>query len=392
MKRLFNVAGDEQIKNGEVTDVYFTRVRKVLEDAGVDKRVAAEVRASSLPDAWPWAIFAGLDEVINLFEGVEIDILTLDEGSLFQAEEPVLVIEGRYIDFCVLETALLGLICQASGIATKAARCTIAAAGRPVYSFGARRMHPAIAPMIERNAYIGGCRGVAVVVSAKLIGQPPVGTMSHSLMLAVGDDALAWQLFDKHIPKEVNRIALIDTFNDEKFAAIKAAETLGDNLFGVRLDTPQSRRGNFPKIIEEVRWELNIRGYKDVKIFLSGGINEKTILACNKFTDAYGVGTAISNAPVVDFSLDIVEVEGRPFTKRGKKSGKKQILICPECKERSVVRYESKAICPNCGSMATPQLKHRLKNGQIVDEPKSPRLIRDYVLSQLKDKEINVED
>src|SRR5436190_1151227 len=83
--------------------------------------------------------------------------------------------------FGVLETALLGLLCQASGVATVAARCKIAAEGRPVFSFGARRMHPAISPMVERSAYIGGCDGVASVKSAEVIGIQPVGTMAHAV-------------------------------------------------------------------------------------------------------------------------------------------------------------------------------------------------------------------
>ena len=97
---------------------------------------------------------------------------------------------GNYLDFGVLETALLGLLCQATGIATAAARCRLAAGGRPVYSFGARRMHPTIAPMIERAAYVGGCDGVAAVKSGELLGVAPVGTMAHSLILILGEDRL----------------------------------------------------------------------------------------------------------------------------------------------------------------------------------------------------------
>ena len=87
----------------------------------------------------------------------------------------MIVIEGVYLDWAQYETALLGLLCQASGIATKAARCKKAAGERQVISFGARRMHPAIAPMIERNAFIGGCDGVAVTKAAIAGDETAVG-------------------------------------------------------------------------------------------------------------------------------------------------------------------------------------------------------------------------
>ncbi|MHB8842621.1 MAG: nicotinate phosphoribosyltransferase, partial [Candidatus Aquicultor sp.] len=214
-------------------------------------------------------------------------------------------VSGIYTDFAVYETSMLGLVCQASGIATRAARCKQVAGERQVVSFGARRMHPAISPMIERNAFIGGCDGVAVAKSAELIGEQPVGTMPHALIIVFEDEIAAYKAFDEIIDPGVRRVALIDTFDDEKFGALKAAYALGDHLYAVRLDTPSSRRGNFLKILQEVRWELDLRGFDFVKLFCSGGLDEKKIAVLNEYADAYGVGTYISSAPVVDFSFDI---------------------------------------------------------------------------------------
>ena len=104
-------------------------------------------------------------------ERSEVVVRALPEGTIFRPFEPVLEVEGHYSAFAVLETPLLGVLCQASGVATAAARCRKAAGERPLLSFGARRMHPAISPMIERSAFIGGCDGVAVVKSAELLGQ-----------------------------------------------------------------------------------------------------------------------------------------------------------------------------------------------------------------------------
>lgn len=384
-----HVASPEDVRTGKVTDVYFLRGQEVLSAEGENPHVVAEIRASSLHEGWGWAVFAGLDEVLWLLEGRGtaqgrgIDVLSLREGSVFYAEEPVMVVAGRYLDFGILETALLGLICQASGVATMAARCKLAAAGRPVYSFGARRMHPAIAPMIERAAYLGGCDGVAALKSAELIGLSPVGTMAHALILILGEER-AWRGFDRVIDGKVPRVALVDTFQDEKFGAVAAALTLGRHLTAVRLDTPASRRGNFPAILREVRWELDERGFSDVQIFVSGGIDDHRILELNTFADAYGVGTSISNAPVVDFALDIVEVDGKPRAKRGKLSGRKHLWECPECGNRGVSPWSARlGHCPRCGHRVHELLESWISKGRRRRGYPSAHVIRERSLAQI---------
>jgi len=104
-----------------------------------------------------------------------------------------------------------------------------------------------------------------------------------------------------------------------------AAETLGKRLDGVRLDTTSSRRGNMKAIVEEVRFELDIRGYKDVKILVSGSLDEESVSELRDVVDAFGVGTFISSAKPIDFALDIVEKDGVPCAKRGKLGGRKQV-------------------------------------------------------------------
>ena len=309
----------------------------------------------------------------------------MDEGELFGPGEPVLSVRGRYLDFGVFETAMLGLVCQASGIATSASRCKLAAGDRTVISFGARRMHPTLAPMIERNAFIGGCDGVAVVESAELLGEPASGTMSHTLILCTQDERLAYQLFDESMPPEVARVALVDTFQDEKFGALFAAEVLGDRLAAVRLDTPGSRRGDFLKIMEEVRWELDIRGYGHVKLFISGDLDEYKILEYNKVADAYGVGTHISNSPVVNFAMDIVQIEGVPLAKRGKESGLKQVWRCSADRSRVRTLAGVQAVnCPECGAEMEPLLKDRYADGRALLPVPTPRELRSIVLANLK--------
>ncbi len=384
MKRKFFVATEEEIKKGDVSDVYFERGVKILKSKGINKRVKGEVRATNFPHNWPWAIFAGLEEALNLLSGIKVDIEALNEGEVFFPEEPVFTVEGYYLDFAIYETSLLGLLCQASGIATKAARCKKAAQERKVYSFGARRMHPAIAPMIERSAFIGGCDGVAAIESARLIGEKPIGTMSHSLILTFGSEYEAFKAFDEVLDPSIKRVALIDTFQDEKFGAITAVEALGKNLFAVRLDTPSSRRGNFLKILEEVRWELDLRGFKNVQIFVSGGIDEEKISKLNPFVDAYGIGTAISNAPVIDFSFDLVEVEGKAIAKRGKMSGSKQVWRCQNCFKDLILPIKETPNKCSCGETMKPLLEKMVKKGKRIKPIKTPQEIREKVLFQIK--------
>jgi nicotinate phosphoribosyltransferase len=391
VKTIFHVAKPGDILDGKVTDVYFTNVVKALRHLGLNPRVAMEVRAGSLPEEWSWAVFAGLEEAVKLMEGRDVDLYALPEGTVFHPEDTVLIVEGNYLDFAVLETALLGFLCQASGIATKAARCRVAAGERIVLSFGARRMHPAVTPMIERNAFIGGCDGVSVIASAELIGERPMGTMSHSLLLCVGDEKTAFRAFDAVADDYIKRVALIDTFQDEKFGALTAAEALGDKLYAVRLDTPGSRRGDFLKIIREVRWELDVRGYGHVKIFLSGGLDEYDILRYNLYADAYGVGTSISNAPVVDYSMDIVEVEGDLRSKRGKMSGKKQTCRCPSCGKHYLAPWGEDPPDCECGASTENLLVHYLQKGRLARSLPSPREIREEVLAQLQRYSLRLE-
>ena len=393
MNKKFFVATEEEIRSGKTTDIYFERTRQILERRGITHHVIAEFTVSSLPNSYDWAIFAGLAEVLELLEGIPVDLYALPEGTLFRNTDlhgvpvPVMVIEGDYKTFAIYETPILGFICQSSGIATRAARIKKLAGDSIVLSFGIRRMHPALAPVIDRSAYIGGCDGVSSIVGAETIGQPPKGTMPHALIITMGETE-AWRAFDEELPPEVPRIALIDTYGDEKMEAIKAAETI-PNLTGVRLDTPGSRRGDFAKIIREVRWELDIRGYQHVQIFVSGGLSEKNIKALKEAgAQGFGVGTSISNAPTIDYAMDIVEMEGQPVAKKGKFGGRKEVFRCPHCLMYQVIPAPKAAasppLCPHCQKAMEPLLKPYLRKGERVKDIPPVDQIRHYVLDQLK--------
>ena len=385
---MFHTAHPQDILEGKITDVYFERALKVLKAKGVDPVVKAEIIAKGLPAGWKWAVFTGMEEAMELLKGLRVTVRAMHDGSIFYPYEPVMEIEGRYQDFCVFETAILGFLCQASGIATKASRVKKLAGDRVVMSFGARRMHPVLAPMIERNAFIGGCDGVSVVKSGELIGEDPMGTMPHSLILCMGSTVDAVKAYDEVLEPALRRVALIDTFQDEKFETITVAQALGEKLYAVRFDTPGSRRGDFFRILEETRWELNLRGLGHVKFFVSGGIDEPDILSLNPVVDGYGIGTSISNAPVIDFGMDIVEVNGQPLAKRGKWSGSKRLIACARCGQRKIIPNDSFGSSCSCGGVFNDVLVPALDHGQVIMQREAPSRIRQAVRSRVKDLEL----
>jgi nicotinate phosphoribosyltransferase len=384
-----HIATPSDILSGRTTDVYFQRTVEVLKNAGLsDVKVRAEFHVSSLPREYKWAVFTGLKEVIEVLRGRRVTLYAMPEGTVFYGNEPVMVIEGPYLEFAVLETAILGILRHYSSISTKAARIKKLIGDKTCLFFGARALHPAIQPMADRAAYIGGCDGVATVLGAEMMGIKPSGTMPHALMIifkaVMGDHTLAWVWFDKTMPTDVPRIVLADTFLDEREEALLAAKLLNDRLYGVRLDTPGSRRGNMRRIVEEVRWSLDLHGYKHVKIFVSGGLDEPQIAALKDVADGFGVGTSIAFPPSVDLSMDIVEVEvnGKwvPITKRGKLPGFKQVYKCGT--RRVVVKWDEPATC------GEPLLVKWIEDGVVVRTPPSEGEVREYVLRQLKELDL----
>jgi nicotinate phosphoribosyltransferase len=177
---------------------------------------------------------------------------------------------------------------------------------------------------MDYAAIVGGCVSCSSIAGAKLAGIPPSGTMPHSLILVMGDTVAATLAFDKHMPPDVPRISLVDTFKDEAEESVRVARALGQRLAGVRLDTPGERGGVTPELVKEVRARLDLEGFKQVKIFVSGGVNPQRIrdfIESDAPVDSFGVGSYISGAKPIDFTADIHEVEGKPIAKRGRIPG-----------------------------------------------------------------------
>ena len=384
---IFNV---DDIKRELATDIYFVRSREILDKYGLcDTLVRYELHCYGLPKGYKWAVYTGLEEVLAILKDRNITIYSLPEGTVFKELYPLAIIEGRVCDIIALETEILGILRFYTSVSTKAARIKKAAGERQVLFFGLRAQHPAIAPALDRAAYIGGCDGVSGAFNEKTIGVKPKGTMPHVLILVFRDPVRAWKAFDETMPLDVPRVALVDTFYDERVESLMAAQALGKRLWGVRLDTPRSRRGDIRLIVEEVRWTLKLHGYSDVKIVVSGGVDEDQIVKLKDVVDAFGVGTSIAFPPSVDISMDIIEIydekEGAwiPITKRGKLPGMKQLYRCVPIVEDYVDQPNKRILCRD-GTEAKPMLSKVLDAGKILIEIPSVDTIRNYVLEQLK--------
>jgi len=314
--RLFS-ATHEEIMQGLTTDIYFVKTKEILQKMGRDDaEVVAEVFGRRP------GVFAGLAEVKVLLEGLGLEVWSLAEGETFEAKEVVMRIHGRYSLFGLYETAILGILASSSGWATAARTAKEAAGGKPVLCFGARHVHPAVAPVMERAAVVGGADGASCILGAKLAGLEPSGTVPHALFLIVGDTLEAAKAYHRFMPPESPRSMLVDTFKDEVEESLRLAACPETGLQSVRLDTPSERGGVTPGLIQELRARLDLAGYNHIKVFVSGGLDPERIkLLAAAGADAFGVGSYISGAPAIDMTMDLKIVDGQATSKRGRIPG-----------------------------------------------------------------------
>jgi nicotinate phosphoribosyltransferase len=233
-------------------------------------------------------------------------------------------------------------------------------------------MNPAVAPAIEYSANIGGMDGVSNVEGARRIGIPAAGTMPHALVLALGGDpGTAFEYYDKYLDPSVPRIMLVDTNGAPFNETMEAAKRLGTRLEGIRLDTK-----DLAYTLSSIRWELDRMGLRNVDFWISGGIDEYEIPIYEPMVAGFGVGTKLANAPVFDFALKIVEVDGEPKAKFSNTPGHKNVW---RSNDGDVVSLY------DCELSGQKMLQTVIDQGIPVGEKKSPQEIRNYVLNQLKD-------
>lgn len=314
-------------------------------DQDKDTRVAFDVFYRKNPDNGGFAIFTGLEQIVEYVENLHFeeediaylrsqklfaeefleylrnfqfsgDIYAFPEGTIMYPNEPCLTVIAPLIDAQLIETAILLQVNHQSLIATKTRRIVSAAAGRAVSDFGARRAHNMDAAIYgARAAYIGGANSTATVVSGQMFGIPISGTMAHSFIMFYQDEFEAFKKYAETYPDAT--VLLVDTYDVLRSGipnAIRVAkevlEPMGKRLKGVRIDS-----GDLAYLTKKTRKMLDKAGLEDCKIIISNSLDEFTITSIlnqGGCVDSFGVGERLITAksePVFGAVYKIAAVE-----------------------------------------------------------------------------------
>ena len=265
----------------------------------------------------------------------QLDVAALHDGDRVDPWSTVLLITGPLHLFAHLESVYLGVLARRTKVATNVARVVDAARGKPLLFFADRFDHLATQGGDGYAAHIAGARGVATDAMAAWWGEKGLGTIPHGLIAAFdGDTVEATAAFARHVP-EADLIALTDFNNDCVTDSVACARAFGERLWGVRLDTAGTmvdrsitpdRMGDFDPtgvnvpLVRLVRDALDAEGFDHVRIIVSGGFTAERIAAFEAQdapVDAYAVGSALLRGSI-DFTADVVAVDGRPMAKKGR--------------------------------------------------------------------------
>jgi nicotinate phosphoribosyltransferase len=318
----------------------------------------------ALPPERGFLVAAGLDSALEYLEGLAVDDEDLDaliglglddltiealaglrftgnvwavpEGRVVFAGEPLLEVTAPIAEGQLVETYLLNQLTFATTIASKAARCRLAAAGRGLVDFAFRRSHGGEAAMtVARASAVVGFGATSNVEAARRFGLRPAGTMAHSYVEAFESEDAAFLAFAEDNPQSA--VLLVDTYDTVTGVqkAIDVITRLGlGQTAGLRIDS-----GDLATVSAEARRMLDDVGLHQVQIFASGSLDEHAIadlVAAGAPIDAFGVGTRMGvseDAPSLESVYKLVEYDGRPVMKlqTGKAStpGPKQVFRGP---------------------------------------------------------------
>lgn len=321
---------DEPRNISMMMDLYeMTMANGYFRDEGANDPVTFDVFYRKNPDGAGFAIFAGLEQVLdylenlhfenkdieylrslNIYNGDFLDwlaeyrfrgtVTAMPEGSIMYPNEPILTVCAPLIDAQLVETAILTQINHQSLIATKTNRIVQSADGRMVADFGARRAHNIDAAVYgARAAYIGGAASTATVLAGELFGIPVSGTMAHSWVMYHDDEYTAFKRFAELYPD--NSVLLVDTYDVLESGvpnAVRVAKEvlipMGKRLKGIRLDS-----GDLAYLSKSARRMLDEAGLTDCKIVASNSLDEftiRSILGQGGCIDSFGVGERLITA------------------------------------------------------------------------------------------------
>ena len=313
-----------------VMDFYeMTMSNGYFRDGVKDARVVFDVFYRKNPDDGGFAIFAGLEQIVEYIEGLQFtkedidylreqgifsedflkylsefkfsgDIYAFPEGTIMYPNEPVMTVVAPLIDAQLIETAILLQINHQSLIATKTRRIVKAAGDRSVSDFGARRAHNMDAAVYgARAAYIGGAVGTATVLAGQMFDIPVSGTMAHSYIMFYKDEYEAFKKYAQTYPDAT--VLLVDTYDVLKSGipnAIRVAkevlEPMGKRLKGIRIDS-----GDLAYLTKRTRKMLDDAGLEDCNIIISNSLDEFTItsiLSQGGCVNGFGVGERLITA------------------------------------------------------------------------------------------------
>lgn len=325
------------------TDLYQINMAETYWEDNIHNRKAVfEIFFRKMPFGNGYAIFAGLERIIDYLNGFKFSETDLDylrkelgyeedfidylstikfsgtirsmkEGELVFANEPIVRVEAPLAEAQIIETALLNIINYQTLIATKASRIKQVIGDQIAMEFGSRRAQEMDAAIWgTRAAYIGGFDSTSNVRAGKLFGIPVSGTHAHALVQAYKDEYIA---FHKYARRHKDCVFLVDTYDTLKSGvptAIKVAKELGDkiNFLGIRIDS-----GDVAYLSKEARKMLDEAGFKDAKIVASSDLDEYTILHLKQQgakIDSWGVGTKLITAydqPALGAVYKLVAIE-----------------------------------------------------------------------------------
>jgi nicotinate phosphoribosyltransferase len=324
----------ERMREGYYSDKYFVRARETLladrRRPCVTMQVFGKARAH----------LGGADEAIAILKTCadrwdDLEVHALYDGDAIEPWETVMLIDGPYDAFAVLETLYLGVLARRTRVGTNTRLVVEAARPKQVMFFPARHDHWLVQTGDGYAAHIAGAIGVSTDAQASWWGSEGIGTVPHALIAAYGGDTvLASRKFAEHMPEHVRLITLVDFDNDCVGTSLAVARALGARLYGVRLDTAETlvdrsiipEMGSFkptgvnPQLVWNVRRALDREGFRHVQIVVSGGFTVEKIRLFEEQgapVDAYGVGSSLFRGRF-DFTADVVRVDGKPLGKVGR--------------------------------------------------------------------------
>ncbi len=280
-------------------------------------------------------------EAVDAFRAIRFqgDVWAVPEGTIVLAGEPILEVTAPLPQGQLVETALLNEVTFQTTIASKAARCRIAAGGRDLVDFAFRRTQGVDAAMaVARCTAMVGFAATSNVEAARRFGLRAAGTMAHSYIEAFPTEADAFRAFASDFPTRTT--FLVDTYDtlEGVRTVIRVVDELGlrdgQNRIGIRLDS-----GDLSSLARAARLLLDDAGLRQVRIFASGGLDEHDIedlVAAGAPIDAFGVGTKVgvsADAPSLDTVYKLVKYADRSVLKLSAAKvtapGAKQVFRAP---------------------------------------------------------------